>query len=245
MLKESELERIGARVAFTQQQARTEPAIADVDRFLNSSATRTHIRRRRQIGVTALAVSAAAGVLAAGIVLHETDERSFTVDDDPGVVGSWLAASADNKLQVQFRDGANLELAPGGRARIIGASPQIVEALVEHGTVKVTTAGDPKAHWRLHAGPMSLAGFDVDFTLTWNAVTEVFEAVVHRGACRATNGSGETHNLEAGQYLRVSVTDGRSLLSDAEDRFQLRDSAGTSTRPRTAGAAPTPALARD
>lgn len=247
MLKEFELERIGARVAYIQQQTKGEPAIDDVDGFLNSSATRTSIRRRRQIGVTALAVLAAGAVLTAGMLLHGADDRAFTVDDGPGVVGSWLAASPDNKLQVQFRDGASLELEPNGRARIIGASPQLVEALVEHGTVNVTTAGDPQVRWRVHAGPMSLAGFDVDFSLTWNAVTEVLEAVVHRGTCRATNGFGETHSLEAGQYLRVSVADGRTLLSEAENRFRLRrvEAAAARPNPANSSAGSAPALARD
>ncbi|HEY2903989.1 MAG TPA: FecR family protein [Polyangia bacterium] len=127
----------------------------------------------------------------------------------PGLVGDWIATSAEETLPLRFSDGSLLDLAPSSQASVTEAS--VVGATIDlaSGSAEVHVVHRRATRWRMTAGPFSVVVVGTRFRLSWRAEDQVLELEMQEGAVTVFGPSlkPDGRRLIASEFLRVARSD--------------------------------------
>jgi FecR protein len=206
-------------------------------------------RSRRSVGV--VACLAAAAVLAGALLVWRPGPAPITFTTGAahrtGIVGEWIAAPAEEHVDVAFSEGTRIVLAPGARARVTSAAAHGAALTLEEGRLDATvTHAGADTTWSLRAGPFDVRITGTQFVADWNPSSVVFELEMQEGTVVVSGPELDGgRRLAAGERLRVSVREHalevRPARADADhdhDREPAAEASATPTAAREAEPAP-------
>jgi len=208
-----DLTRLGRAVADAQdaELARSEDLGRVREALLAAPAAPPPSAARHALVPIAVALAAA---IAAVILWPTRGEREgFRVGDAPGRIGAWIAAPARRPLLVEFRDGTEVRLAAGARARVASVSRHGARVILERGRAQVSVVHHDGARWLVHVGPYEVTVTGTKFDVAWDATEEVFDLEMIEGEVRV-NGPllGEGRSVVAGETVAAEVRAGRLVV---------------------------------
>jgi ferric-dicitrate binding protein FerR (iron transport regulator) len=228
----SPLDRLGAHVSGSLEQAQASPAAVDaaarVRARLASGEGRARATeanglrvRRGAIAGAAFALVAAAAVLAFALGAWRGDRSAltFVVASESGVVGAFLAAPPGAELPVSFSDGTRVSVAAGSRARIAEVTPRGARILVESGVVHANVVHAADTRWLVDAGPFEVKVTGTRFDVAWQPSEQAIVVTLHEGSVVVTGcGLADGQRVSAGQQLHASCKSvGTSSLTSLAD----------------------------
>lgn len=229
-------DQLGQRIA-REQDALLEKhnAQAEVRQRLAGFERRTHAasslhgwlqstRVRWTAGAGALALAAAA---VAVFVLQTQEPSALTVQlsgDHQGDahgelrVGEYVHAPNAHASALQFSDGSHIELAQGGRARLLGLRASGADVSLESGHVHVKVQHRQDSSWHIGAGPFVVHVTGTRFEVGWKPESDSFELTLHEGRVELSGCSfGAGYRVLAGQTVHASCR---------SEQFQVTSAAG-------------------
>ncbi|HXI56863.1 MAG TPA: FecR domain-containing protein [Polyangia bacterium] len=156
----------------------------------------------------------------------------------PGLVGDWIATSAQETLPLRFSDGSLLDLAPSSQARVTEASAVGATVDIASGSANVRVVRRRATRWRMTAGPFSVLVVGTRFRLSWRAEDQVLELEMQEGAVTVFGPSlrPEGRRLMASEFLRVARSDWSADRAGQSPSAAQAGPAGPATSPDAPGA---------
>lgn len=219
--------------------AERERAIETARQAFLETAPKSSTRLGGRVRLGALVAAAAVLVVLAGAFLARGRQPlTFTADGQPASLQTWLAASTERALPLNFSDGTRLRVEPSSRVRVLETDRRGASVALENGALHAEVVHRAESAWRVIAGPITVRVTGTRFDLRWSAVTEEFSVSVSEGSVIVAGSVvGSERPVHAGETLRVGVR---------EKRLAITNSAETATpgpREAAARAEPPPASA--
>ncbi|MCC6217152.1 MAG: FecR domain-containing protein [Polyangiaceae bacterium] len=240
----NDLEKLGARVAATQ------------DRELTTSGAALRRARRRLLEPPAprgratrwVALAAAVAVVSVALVVGlRPAPLTFQVSgvEAAARLGEVVEPGPDQRASIRFSDESTVLLHAGARGRVEATTAHGARVVVESGLASVSVARKAEADWRFDVGPFRVRITGTRFDVEWNAGERRFQVDVQDGSVVVSGPllEGE-RSVVAGERLVVSVRDGRvspeSLASAARHAPPPTESATAAEPPGGAATAKEP-----
>ncbi|MBI5488947.1 MAG: FecR domain-containing protein [Deltaproteobacteria bacterium] len=206
-------------------------AIADVEAALlgRRDGVERAVARRRLIDAVAyrraaaprIAAAVVAAALAATLVMLAWPSSDTTRPGAPpheeGASTKWLAAPPDAPLPARLRDGTELELGAGGRARVEREGTAATAITLESGELRVHMPRLAGTRRHVDAGPFRVVVTGTEFKVGWAPDAERFELTVFEGAVVVfgplvaegrTVHAEQTMRVRGGRWLEVTTESG-------------------------------------
>lgn len=149
-------------------------------RSVERAKARTQASARRALQLVLVAALALVGIF---IVLRRDEPLAFQVGGATGGVGQWIAADAA-AVSLDFSDGSQVDVQPGGRARVTGLGPNKAEVLLEQGTLHVRVVHRQDNAWVVVSGPFAVHVVGTEFDVAWDVTTETLSIRMDAGRVR-------------------------------------------------------------
>ncbi|MET0384519.1 MAG: FecR family protein, partial [Polyangiales bacterium] len=216
-------DRLGEQIAREQDallarrntQAAVQARLADVDLDTLRPQERTPwlaVRPRSALwaGAGAFALAAVVLVLVLARPAHN-DSGPISVQlvrsSTALQVGEFVQAPNDGMEALQFSDGSHIELAQGGRARVLGLRGTGADVSLESGQINVKVQHREHSSWHIGAGPFGVHVTGTRFDVRWNPDDDMFELTLHEGKVEVSGclfGAG--YHVQAGQTVHASCS---------------------------------------
>ena len=200
-----------------------ERAIETARRGFLESAEQPPSRRAGRARFGALLAAAAILVLVAGaFVARHWQPLTFTADGHPASLQTWLAASTERPLPLNFSDGTRLRVEPSSRVRVLEIDRRGASVALENGALHAEVVHRSESAWRVIAGPITVRVTGTRFDLRWSAVTEEFSVSVREGSVVVAGAVvGSERPVRAGETLRVGVRENRLAITNSAESAEL------------------------
>lgn len=208
-------------------QAEVRERLAQLD--LSEPHRMRPLLRWASAGGLSLAVAAAALVM-----LHAPRPQMLAVKlvstGESLPIGRFVEASKSDEVGLQFSDGSHMEVAEGGRARLVGLKSTGADVSLESGLIHVKVQHRSDSEWHIGAGPYGVHVTGTRFDVRWKPEDDAFELTLHEGSVEVSGCAFATsYRMQAGQTLRAACRTSRFEVSSANDTGATATTSTTAT----------------
>lgn len=226
MRPDSEFERLGAEAARAgEDTAHRVASRLDVSKALRAERPTTP---RWLVGAAVMAAAALVAVVLR-ISWPAQAPAGFLVGTAAGETGSWVVASADEHLLLDFHDGSTVDLSPLAKLQVeaLGAGTARVQL---EGQAQIEVKHRATTSWQVLAGPYTVHVTGTKFRVSWNEERQAFSLAMQEGSVRV-NGPGleGSRQVFGGQRLELvapTPAPSKAALVPAEPALTVAEDAG-------------------
>ena len=175
-------------------------------------------RGSRRLLIASVAVAASIAATTAAYLGVQGRPLTFAIAEEKrdGALGASLTAPDSGSVALDFSDGSQLKLAPGGHARVTHLDAHGAVVQLERGHADVAVVPRRGANWRIEAGPFHVFVKGTEFSLDWDPASERLDFRLLKGAVVIDGGCLErAHALTAGESLYTSCRSSQAVVATA------------------------------
>jgi hypothetical protein len=175
----------------------------------------------------AIAAAVVAAVLGTRLWLGQRAPLAFEVGPaesswpaappEPGVVGRWLTAPAQQALPLRFSDGSTIRLRPDARGSVVAVAPRGAGVVLERGAAHASIVHKERTRWDVLAGPFEIRVVGTAFEFAWDPQKELFTLRLEQGAVTVSGCAlPEERAVATGETFRAVCHGGHVALPKPE-----------------------------
>jgi hypothetical protein len=151
-------------------------------------------------------------------------------------IGRFVEAPSAAEVGLQFSDGSHIEVAEGGRARLVGLKSTGADVSLESGLIHVKVQHRSDSEWHIGAGPFGVHVTGTRFDVRWKPEDDAFELTLREGQVEVSGCAfGPGYRMQAGQTVRASCHTSHFEVSSDNETSTVK----TPTTPTATAAATT------
>jgi transmembrane sensor len=217
------------------------------ERLLRRHSGQTPARRRYLVVPLALAAAMAMAVGFNHLRKSSSNTRLVARDLHGAIVeGSWVSALRGEEHPLRFSDGSTIALSPLSQARLVQLRSNGADIFLEAGLANVAVIHQPKAQWKIAAGPFTVNVTGTRFDISWSPVQDRFELRLAEGNVIVSGcGFGNGRAINAGQHVLGSCKTGLAEVTRSPLPASPDDATGSVDETTAACSPPEPSRSQD